>query len=111
MYKEYSVAGINMENRHLIIREIIDSQTETAKVEVVPEPDNKFDPNAKAVYIDGKKIGYIPKALTADLPSPTGYYAVVHGIGFGTGGDNSSYAYCIVGIDTEDPCYDRPEKG
>lgn len=33
----------------------------TTKVELVHEPDNKHDPNAIAIYADGKKIGYVRK--------------------------------------------------
>lgn len=34
----------------------------TTNVELVPEPDNKHDPNAIAIYADGKKIGYVRKS-------------------------------------------------
>lgn len=29
---------------------------------LVREPTNKFDPSAVAVWIDGRKVGYVPKA-------------------------------------------------
>jgi hypothetical protein len=28
---------------------------------LVPEPDNPYDPNAIAVYIDGQKVGHLPR--------------------------------------------------
>lgn len=28
---------------------------------LVPEPDNPYDPNAVAVYIDGRKVGHLPR--------------------------------------------------
>lgn len=31
------------------------------------EPDNRFDPNAVAVDVEGRPVGYIPKALAAKL--------------------------------------------
>lgn len=37
------------------------TNTETNLYEIVPEPDNEFDPNAVAVYFHGEKIGYIKK--------------------------------------------------
>lgn len=99
--KEFSVAGINMENRHLLIREILAGDpNQKVVIEVIPEPDNKFDPNAQAVYMNKKKIGYIPKAKTHELPKRgTGYYAVCLDIGFG--GDDE-YAYCLIGINPAD---------
>lgn len=39
-----------------------DSVTEPAKL--VPEPDNPEDPNAIAVYVEDKHIGYIAKGMT-----------------------------------------------
>ena len=108
MYKEYSVAGVNMENRLLLIEEIINSAPEQVKVEIIPEPENPYDKNAKAVYVDAKKIGYIPKAETGNLPRDKGYFAVIQGIGIQTSPDNTRYAYCIIGVDAEDECYFRP---
>ena len=108
MFKEYSVAGINFEDRLLIVEEIINSNPEKVIVEVIPEPENPYDKNAKAVFIDGKKIGYIPKTSTADLTEAKGYYAVVQGIGIRTSPDNQRYAYCTIGIDLDDVCYVRP---
>lgn len=32
-----------------------------AKVELIPEPENEYDPNAVMVVVDGEKIGYIKK--------------------------------------------------
>ena len=34
---------------------------------LVPEPENKYDPNAIAVYVDGKIIGYIKAESTAHV--------------------------------------------
>lgn len=28
---------------------------------LVPEPDNPYDPNAVAIYIDGRKVGHLPR--------------------------------------------------
>jgi hypothetical protein len=36
-------------------------------VVLVREPDNKFDPNAVMVWIDGKHVGYIPSKDAAAL--------------------------------------------
>lgn len=37
------------------------------KIELIPEPDNEYDPNAIAVYADGVQIGYIKKGSTARI--------------------------------------------
>lgn len=36
---------------------------------LVPEPDNPWDRNAVAVYIDGRKVGYLPREHTAAYAS------------------------------------------
>jgi len=33
--------------------------------EIVPEPDNQYDPNALAVYVEGLRIGYVKKGSQA----------------------------------------------
>jgi hypothetical protein len=38
---------------------------------LVPEPDNPYDPNAVAVYIDGRKVGHLPR-LAAQAFAPVG---------------------------------------
>lgn len=38
-----------------------------AKVELRPEPNNQYDPNAIAVYADEVKVGYIKKGSTAHV--------------------------------------------
>ena len=38
------------------------TQNYTEKLyEIIPEPENEYDPNAVAVYLQGKKIGYVKK--------------------------------------------------
>lgn len=38
---------------------------ESSHVELIPEPENKHDPNAIKIIVDGTKIGYVPKELTS----------------------------------------------
>lgn len=33
------------------------------KLDIIPQPENPYDPAAKAVYHNGLQLGYIPKAL------------------------------------------------
>ncbi|WP_397448123.1 HIRAN domain-containing protein [Pseudomonas sp. NA-150] len=35
--------------------------------DIVAEPDNPFDQNACAVYIEGSKVGYLPRSAAADF--------------------------------------------
>lgn len=46
---------------------VIDELTLGQKVELVAEPDNPHDPDAVAIYYQGKKIGYVPEAKNALL--------------------------------------------
>lgn len=69
--------GFENEEYHYNKRKIIDEYLEDEKIwqysfapeqlEFVSEPENKYDPNAIAVYIDGKQIGYVEKELTAHI--------------------------------------------
>lgn len=36
-------------------------------LELVPEPDNKFDPNAVRIEYGGTLLGYVPKKLSAEI--------------------------------------------
>lgn len=60
----FKVAGLSYywEN----YRDVIDPEGEL-NVELVPEPDNKHDPNAIKVIMNGQHIGYVPKEKTADV--------------------------------------------
>ena len=40
---------------------IYEYEFDPSKVELIPEPDNEYDPNAIAVLIDGAKVGHIKK--------------------------------------------------
>lgn len=81
---EYKVAGISFQEDVIIKqlaeenddyqmtkKEFIEEDLEDERVykydfpystaELVPEPDNEYDPNAVAVKVDGVRIGYVPK--------------------------------------------------
>jgi hypothetical protein len=63
------VAGVTFEGR----QEWIQSAFVNQPVMIAPEPTNKYDPNALAVYLasndpDGAKhVGYIPKEIAAEI--------------------------------------------
>lgn len=75
-YVTYPVVGVTFEGRQAILEKYLDEYRNTGKqrkCELVPEPDNKYDKNAVAVYIEGEhekeKVGYIAKDLNQDLKS------------------------------------------
>ncbi|WP_372438275.1 HIRAN domain-containing protein [Pseudomonas chlororaphis subsp. aureofaciens] len=35
--------------------------------DIVAEPDNPYDKNACAIYIEGSKVGYLPRGASADF--------------------------------------------
>ena len=66
----FKVAGISHYKDDIIknfASEIDDGEFdyETSSVELIPEPENKYDPNAIKVLVNGIKIGYVPKELTS----------------------------------------------
>ena len=65
-------------------------------VDLVREPDNKFDPNAIAVKIDGQHCGYIPRAqaelLARDLDAGRLRVAVLEG-----------YNKLVIDIEIDEP--------
>ena len=60
-YLRYKIAGINHRKR-------ISDYVGKSKGYIQPEPKNKFDPNAIAIYAeDGHHLGYIPQAETQEV--------------------------------------------
>lgn len=58
------VVGVTFENRQKVCRNL----TEGQKLLLVPEPSNKFDPNAVAVFTEEKvQVGYIPASNSASI--------------------------------------------
>ena len=68
-----------------------DEEIRIAKIAVlVPEPDNPYDPNAIAVHIDGKLVGYLSRDenrrwLEIARSTPIGSEAMIAGKGGTTG--------------------------
>lgn len=53
----FTIAGVTFSQFHEVRRELLPG----TEIQAVPEPDNKFDPNAVALYYQDKKIGYVPR--------------------------------------------------
>jgi HIRAN domain len=61
--KNYSIVGMN----HRKSEAFVAALKPGIEVTLVREPENKFDKNAVAVWIDGVHVGYIPKNQNAPL--------------------------------------------
>lgn len=63
-----NLAGVTFKQNEL--RGLMHSQKQTAyfKAQIVAEPTNAFDPQAKKVVCHGLPVGYIPKFLTKNFP-------------------------------------------
>jgi HIRAN domain len=64
----FRVAGVTFDNRQATIARLRGDEP----VRVVPEPTNKFDPNALAVLVavapgDVRHVGYVPRELAARI--------------------------------------------
>ncbi len=66
---EVAVVGVTFEGRQGILAELHTEQEGGSWIagQLQREPENRFDPNAVAVYAGGRHIGFIPKALAAKL--------------------------------------------
>jgi hypothetical protein len=69
----YNIVGESQYKEALarIVKSATDDQRDAGEIYctavVIPEPDNKFDPNAIKVTINGATVGYIPRTDTADV--------------------------------------------
>jgi HIRAN domain len=76
--KSYSIVG--MEFRKAV--DIVAALQPGTIVTLVREPTNQYDPNAIAVWVEGKHVGYIPKkqnAVLAQFIDQTGSDAPIDG--------------------------------
>ena len=65
MEKSFYVAGV----QHHQWRSVIDEMEEGQQLMLVPEPSNKFDPNAVRIVYNKVMIGYVPKKFSAEIAS------------------------------------------
>ena len=61
--KTFFIAGV----QHHELHEIIEDLAENDLLELVCEPDNKFDPNAVRIELDDTMLGYVPKKFSAEV--------------------------------------------
>jgi hypothetical protein len=61
--KTFSIVGMNYIKTEAIVAALQPGHAVT----LVREPTNPFDPNAVAVWVDGQRVGYLPKKQNAAL--------------------------------------------
>lgn len=63
MSKNYSIVGMNFRKAE----EFVAALQPGTKITLVREPENIYDKNAVAVFVEDRHVGYIPKAQNAVL--------------------------------------------
>lgn len=62
--KEFFVAGVQHHDLHKVISDL----EEGDELDLIPEPTNKFDPNAVKIEApDSVMIGYVPKKFSSEI--------------------------------------------
>lgn len=67
----FRIAGVQHRPAADIDKAIADGLAKGSKLQLVPEPANRFDPSAIAVMHFGVKIGYVPKIAQKDVQGAT----------------------------------------
>ena len=65
MEKSFYVAGVQHHQYKLVLNDMEEGQ----QLMLVPEPSNKFDPNAVRIVYNKVMIGYVPKKFSAEIAS------------------------------------------
>ena len=61
--KKFFIAGV----QHHELHEVIEDLNEGDELDLICEPDNKFDPNAIRIEIEDTMLGYVPKKFSAKV--------------------------------------------
>ena len=61
--KKFFIAGV----QHHELHEVIGDLKEDDELDLICEPDNKFDPNAIRIEIEDTMLGYVPKKFSAEV--------------------------------------------
>ena len=61
--KKFFIAGV----QHHELHEVIEDLNEGDELDLICEPDNKFDPNAIRIEIEDTMLGYVPKKFSAEV--------------------------------------------
>ena len=81
MYKELSSMAYICEKLGYEDKKVLERLTVDTYIDMVLEPDNPYDRDAVALFFEGEKIGYVPKAekrpFVACLKLKRGIYGVI----------------------------------
>jgi hypothetical protein len=66
--RKFYIAGV----QHHLLSTVISKLSEGDELDLVPEPTNKFDPNAVKIEYKGVMCGYIPKKFSAEIAGMLG---------------------------------------
>jgi hypothetical protein len=61
--KKFFIAGV----QHHELHEVIEDLKEDDELDLICEPDNKFDPNAIRIEFEDTMLGYVPKKFSAEV--------------------------------------------
>jgi len=61
--RKFFIAGVQHHQMNKVINDLVEGE----ELNLVPEPDNKFDPNAIKIEYEGTMLGYVPKKLSAEI--------------------------------------------
>lgn len=61
--KKFFIAGVQHHDLHKVIKNLSVGDL----LDLVPEPTNKYDPNAVRIEYDGTMCGYVPKKFSSEV--------------------------------------------
>ncbi len=61
--KKFFIAGV----QHHQYKEVLDELGEVEFLDLVPDPENKFDPNAVKIMYGEVMLGFVPQKFSADV--------------------------------------------
>lgn len=64
MEKKFFIAGVQHREGY---QQVMSHLMEGADLDLVPEPANKFDPNAIRIMHEDKMLGYVPKKFNSEI--------------------------------------------
>ena len=69
---DFAVVGVTFENRQEYLQELysdmVSNNIKSFTVDLIPEPENPYDPNAIAVVLkNGNNIGYVSKDFNEEI--------------------------------------------
>ena len=61
--RAFYIAGVKFHKLSTVINELEVGQV----LDLIPEPENKFDPNAVAIKYNDIMLGYVPRTISAEI--------------------------------------------